>query len=213
MDELPNEMEPAVQVAPDLTEDEEPEAVVPEKRKFSRTAAIFYILGILSLLAVCAAPFLTDAERAASADPPVPVYAKEILPIIVAIPGTLAGLVLVGLLAGMITGRLGSLTLVFTYPAALLSTAMLVLATMIFRQWIGSSFQTESWVSAFQATLYPAMHLYVAIVGAAAATLFLMVGVIWTLRRLWTRGQFVGVELLLLGLGVLMHLVGHVTSK
>jgi hypothetical protein len=205
---------PAARAADLADEDEAP---APAGARFSWATALVYVLGVVSLLAVCAAPFLPgvsaeftgpgaanlSARRQAT-------FKEDKILFVIALPAAAAGLALAGLLAGLFRRRFSVPTLLLTYPAAILSLVILILATVAFRT-IPESLAAEAQASiktpGVQVTVKPGIDLYTAVAAAGAAALFLLIAVVLTLRRTWSRSIFIVLEVLLLSFGVLMHLV------
>jgi hypothetical protein len=181
---------------------EEPTEGDPKlKPRFSWAAAVFLVLGMLSLGAVAATPFLDVGEFEATG-----VFAtdygsrkpegikKEFKTWVMAVPGGIAGMALLSLLAGMILKRFGIVSLFLVWLATVGSAGLLFIALTSFRNETRNKEKIEESVAKGQetgksgeVTITLGQYLYAGLGGAAGACLFFVLAGVAMLRRWWGR--------------------------
>jgi hypothetical protein len=166
---------------------EEERAVAPAAGELFWVTALLYVLAVVGLLVVCAAPWLAPESQ--------PSLDRARTPLLLGAAGAVALLVLAGLAVGFPRRQLGMASLRFTCPAALLGMGLLLLLST-----------TEVFRAAPRANA-PGMDFYAALAGAAAAAVLLLVAVVVSLRQVWARSVFMALELFLLTFGILVRAV------
>jgi hypothetical protein len=174
----------------------------PRPRKpFSRLAALCLVLGMLSLGAVGATPFLEPGELLATEDMAKEIGSRhiegireDVKPYVIGIPAGVASLVLLSLVIGLASGRFGLPSLFLVYLSGLLAAGLLFLALFAFRQEWGAFQGIQSRVEALRAQgstggLEPQLGPFVlaGLGGAVGASAFLILAAVFMHRRFWSR--------------------------
>jgi hypothetical protein len=182
-------------------EAEEDEAPAKPVKRFGWLAPVLLFLGILSLGAVAATPYL-DIGKVEPTGGFVPDYAgrklegikREFEPYVTGVAGGVAGLGFLSLLIGLITRRVGFVSLFLLYVATLLAAAMLFLALSSFRDQLTDKKKLEDRVERAKEAgkqgdveVSLGQFLYAGLAGTAGACLFFTLAAVVMHRRWWSR--------------------------
>jgi hypothetical protein len=205
--------ESAITEEPFLAEEVPDEDAAPVRpapvpgRYFSVSTAVLYLLGILGLGAVAAAPFLP--VRGISIDPPPSQFNSglkqtALSPYLLAVPAAAAAIALVGYLAALFARHFGLAMLLTAYPAVLLAGVCLafwgLLARVIHADNVAATTHSAAdFGRSAEVAFGPGA--WAGLGGAAAATFFLAIAILLTHRHLWAKLVFAVLALLGLGLG------------
>jgi hypothetical protein len=179
----------------------------PSGKRFSGLTAMLYLLGILGLGSVAAAPYLPmqaisgDSElyqKVASSS-----EKKEPPSFLLGVPAAAAAIMLVGLLASLAFRNFGLATLLTAYPSVFLAGVCLAFWGLLIR-WLYAFDQKitaespQRFGKFVEVTMGPGA--WAAIGGSAAATAFLIIAILRTHRRLWAKTSFAVLAVVGLGL-------------
>jgi hypothetical protein len=171
------------------------------KKHFSRPAALCLLLGMLSLGAVAATPYLDPGELAASGDvvKALPTRAiegikEDVKPYVIGIPAGAAGLVLLSLLVGLVSGRFGLASLFLVHVSGLVAAALLFLALAVYQQEATSFHVIQEHAQTLRAQgatgeVAPPLgpFVFAGLGGAVGASVLLVLAAVLMHRRWWSR--------------------------
>jgi hypothetical protein len=162
-----------------------------EKTQSRGQIALILLLGVVSLLAISATPFLDLADQKGKQ---VPGISEEFRPFVIAVPAGTAFLGLLALGAGLLGRRFGFPSLFLLYLTSLISSGLLFLALFAFReQWNHvvnlrdkiAQFPNDKVVEGVDLSLRP--YLWVGLVGAILACLSFVLATVVIHRRFASR--------------------------
>jgi hypothetical protein len=185
--------------------DESPVDVKPDaekpRRKFSWSAAALLVLAMLSFGAIAVTPFL-DIGRVNATGYFKPVYEQRTFralkqdqeQYVIAAPSVGAALVFLALVAGIVARRFAFLSVFLVYLSALLAAALLLIATLAFRDQSNEVTKLVQQVAEAKqkgraGDIDPTLgqYLWVGLGGAVGASLSLILAAVVMHRRWWSR--------------------------
>jgi hypothetical protein len=205
---LPEPAEPKPAHARFPIQDEEPPAVAEAaeepaetkpKKHFSWLAVLLMLLGIASLGAIAAAPYLQRADLIATGDlvnilPKPNVIDEASIPYVAGAPGVVAVLALLSLLMGLVTRRFGILNLFLLYLSLLCSAFLLLVALDRFHRDTKAIADLNKVIDKYKeqgkqgdAEVITGMQSLALAGGAAGACVFFTLAGVCMHRRTWSR--------------------------
>ncbi len=177
-----------------------PDAEKPAK-KFSCVAALLLVVGMLSFGAIAATPYLDVGSANATGYFTVEYGQRKFETIredqkwyVTVVPAGGAALVFLALLAGIVAGRFGFLSLFLVYASTLLAAALLFLALAVFHEQGDEVAKLRARVEGLkqkgkQGDIDPSLgqYLWVGLGGAIGASASLILAAIAMHRRWWSR--------------------------